>query len=563
MADRDVKVRTTILILVLFFVFGGFLFKLYSIQILNNERYVSAAKDQSTQKTTTQAQRGSILAKDRDGKIYTLAASEEQYSLSVVPEQVRNKENLARLLADEDIGLDYEEILILIDNDKPYIPPLVHGLTPEKADSILKNNFVGVFVSPEFVRVYPEGSAIAPQLLGFVGSDGQGKYGIEATKDLLLRGLSGAQEAKRDSLGRLIDILGADQSTPGADVLLTIDYSLQFTVEAKLKEATERFKAEGGSVVVVNPETGAVLAMASYPTFDPNNFNKVRPKDQGVFVSGATSQYEPGSVMKPITMAMAIDLGLVEPETTEVFGGSVEVGGYQIRNAESKTYGRETMTQVLENSDNVAMVWLSKKIGIKPQRELLDKFGFGKKTNIELVGEHAGILQRVEDWNQTKAATAAYGQGISATALQMASAYSVIANDGKLIMPHLVDQIIRPDGSEKPAFTEPVQVISKETAKKVREMLVSVVVNGHGKRAAVEGVKVGGKTGTAEVADPSGGYSEDRHIGSFAGMFPAEDPKFVMVVRLDNPKTVRFAESSAAPVFGELANWITNYYQIR
>lgn len=564
MGDRVLYIRTTLLLLLAAFAGGYFLFKLFTYQVIDHKQYVEAAELQSTSTATEQAQRGVILAKDRDGKLYTLAASEERYQLFIAPRQVKNKQKLAELIAEEKIGLKKEEIFEKINNDKVYIPALARNLTPAQADALLKKNYVGVYVRPEFVRVYPEGSAIAPQLLGFVGSDGQGKYGVEATNDQVLRGVSGSEKAKKDSLGRLIDILGAKRAEPGADIVLTIDYNLQFTVEAKLKEATERFQAEGGSIVILDPKTGAILAMAGYPTFDPNIFNQVTGEAQRNFLpAGASLPYEPGSVMKPITMAMAIEMGLVQPDTTEVFSGSVKVGGFEIRNAEDKVYGRETMTQVLENSDNVAMVWLSQKIGKEKQREFLEKFGYGTKTGVELVGEQPGVLRDAKEWNDTLSATAAYGQGISVTPLQLATAYAVIANNGVTVSPHLIAQTIRGTAVTPYSAKAGTRVISEETAKKIREMLVSVVELGHGKRAKVEGVRVGGKTGTAQVADPQGGYAEDRHIGNFAGLFPADDPKFVMVVRLDNPKTVKFAESSAAPIFGELANWMTNYYKLR
>lgn len=564
MSERTLQQRSTFFLLIAVFISGFFIFKLFTYQVVDHQDYVEAAESQSTSIAAEQAQRGEILAKDRDGQLYTLAASQERYSLYIAPRQVRNKENLAKLLAAKNIGSTEAEIFEKINVDKVYIPAIARNLSPEQADQILQENWIGVFVRPEYVRVYPEGSAIGPQLLGFVGSDNQGKYGVEATKDLILKGVSGSEKAKKDSLGRLIDVLGATRAEPGANIVLTIDYNLQFTVEAKLREALQRFQAESGSVVILNPKTGAVLAMATAPSFDPNTFNQVTGEGQRTFLPGSVSfPYEPGSVMKPITMAMAIDLGLVQPETTEVFGGSVDVGGFEIRNAEDKVYGRQSMTQVLENSDNVAMVWLSEKIGKERQRDFLKKFGFGEKTGIELVGEQPGVLRDSKEWNATLSATAAYGQGMTVSLLQLASAYATIANNGVTVHPYLVDQVVRNNAVEQITPRAGERVVSEETAKKIKEMLYSVVEKGHGKRAKVEGIRVGGKTGTAQVADPKGGYSVDRHIGNFAGLFPVDDPMFVMAVRLDNPKTVRFAEASAAPVFGELAYWITNYYKLR
>jgi len=241
----------------------------------------------------------------------------------------------------------------------------------------------------------------------------------------------------------------------------------------------------------------------------------------------------------------------------------VTVQGYKIHTAQDKAFGRETMTQVLENSDNVAMVWVSEKMENSQMYQYFENFGFGKKTGIEMDTETPGLLRPLAQWRPVNKATAAFGQGISITPLQMISALGTIANKGKLLKPKIVDKIIYSDGKEEPVTTQEVrQVIKEDTANKIVAMMVSVVERGHGKKAQVEGYKVAGKTGTAQVANPAGGYFTDRSIGSFGGFFPASDPQIVMLVRLDNPKNVEFAESSAAPLFGEIAKWLVNYSKI-
>lgn len=567
-ATPEVKYPTSVRLIIVFglvfFLMGSVLFRLFEKQVIEHDDFVKAAESQSTATSTLPAPRGKIYAQDKDGQLYPLAVSQWQYQLLVSPRQVKDKAKLATALAEDLPQLKRDEVYEKINSDKLYVPPLLKGLDEETAQKIAGSRYAGVFVQPELARVYPEGDKIAPQVLGFVGADGSGKYGVESVYDNLLRGQGGSTKAKRDSLGRLIDILSTDKSIAGKDAVLTIDYNLQFTVETKLRESLEKFQAEAGSIVVMNPKTGAVLAIAGSPSFDPNAFSQLKGDEQFRFLSPAASNiYEPGSVFKPLTMAAAIDQKLVEPNTENVFGKSVVVKDREIFNAEFKTYGRETMRQVLENSDNVAMVWISSLLGSEKEREYFEKFGFGKKTGIDLIGEQSGRLAPIKEWNDVLRSTAAFGQGVSVTTLQLAAAYSALVNGGTLVTPHLLDKELVGEKSTKAEYQSRGQVISAETSAKIREMLVGVVENGHGKRAKVAGVKVGGKTGTAQVPNPAGGYYEDRHIGTFTGMFPADDPQIVMVVRLDNPKTVQFAESSAAPTFGEIAAWIVNYLQLR
>ena len=241
----------------------------------------------------------------------------------------------------------------------------------------------------------------------------------------------------------------------------------------------------------------------------------------------------------------------------------VKVDSYEIHTSTNEAYGEETMTQVLENSDNVAMVWLSEKIGKEKMYEYIKNYGFGRKSGIELDNENAGKVDDMKNWSNTQRATIAFGQGITTTPLQMTTATNAIANKGKLMQPYIIEKAI--NSSDQEETTQPKEiasVISSETAAKVVGMMVSVVENGHGKKAAVEGYKVAGKTGTAQVPKPGGGYYPDRHIGSFVGFAPVSNPKFTMLVRLNNPKAVEWAESSAAQAFGEMARWLLDYFRV-
>ena len=239
----------------------------------------------------------------------------------------------------------------------------------------------------------------------------------------------------------------------------------------------------------------------------------------------------------------------------------VMVDNYEIHNSLDKPYGFETVTQILENSDNVGMVWVSNKIGNEIMGNYLKKYGLGEKTGVDLAGEAAGQLSSYKKWKDVNRATISFGQGVSTTPIQMVTAYTAIANKGKMVKPHVLSEVIEADDKTKQIETTEVgQVISEEDAKKVTEMLVSVVENGHGKKAKVEGYRVAGKTGTAEIPKPGGGYEEEGHIGSFIGYAPADDPRFIMLVKFNKPKNVEWAESSAAPIFGEIADWLLNSY---
>src|SRR3989344_55583 len=543
---------------------GALFFRLFEKQVIEHDRYAEAAKAQSTNERVVPAERGKIFAKDKDGGLFPLAVSEWQYDLEISPREVPNKENLARFLSKDIRGVSSRQILQQIDNDKVYVPPVVKGLAVTLAEKITAQKYAGVYLTKRLVRVFPEGASLAPQAIGFVDSSAEGKYGIEAVYDKTLRGKVGFEFATRDSLGRLIDLIGGKTSTEGKDLVLTLDHNLQFVVESELQSAIKEYKADSGEVVVMDPNTGAVLAVAGAPKFDPNHYSKLTGDDQYKFLlSAASDEYEPGSVFKPITMAAALELKLVKPTTSNYFGASVRVLGKKIVNALGDGFGQETMAQVLENSDNVAMVWVSQKLGATNERKYFDKFGFGKQSGIDVVGESAGNLPESSEWNDLLLANAAFGQGIAVNLFQLATAYSVIANGGNLVTPHLAEKAMSGEKAELFNFKTRGRVISTKTAAEVRKMLVGVVVRGHGQRAAVAGVKVGGKTGTAQVPDPRGGYYKTRHVGTFAGLFPADKPKFVMVVRLDNPKTVNFAESSAAPTFGKIATWMANYFQLR
>ncbi|MDP3043441.1 MAG: penicillin-binding protein 2 [bacterium] len=469
------------------------------------------------------------------------------------------KKLYAVLASDENAAIKPEDLEIK--NDKIY---------NNSAGEEKELKISGIAFVMESQRFYPEGR-VGSHMLGFVGYAGdekRGLYGLEGFFDNELYGEMGSIRGERAATGDMIIINDRQYNKPrnGSDLLLTVNRTIQFTACKKLNEAVLKHGADGGSVIIMNPKTGAILAMCSYPDYDPNNYEK--EESAATYNNPAIfAQYEPGSIFKVMTMAMGLDQGKVTPSTAFNDTGSVKIANYNIENSDHKAYGNVTMTQVLEKSLNTGAIFVAKQVGNDKFNQYIKNFGFGEKSGIELEGESAGDIKNLTEEKINKdlyAATASFGQGIAVTPLQMAAAFGAIANGGVLMKPYLVKEIIAADGVK--IKTEPKQirrVISERAAMLLGGMMVNVVENGHGKRAGVKGYYVGGKTGTAQIPKKDGrGYEENAHIGSFAGFAPVDDPVFVMITRIDNPRDVEWAESSAAPLFGELAEFILNYYQV-
>jgi cell division protein FtsI/penicillin-binding protein 2 len=420
-------------------------------------------------------------------------------------------------------------------------------------------------------RYYPE-KEMGAHMLGFVGYQGDseaGRYGLEGFFDAELAGKTGTLKTERAATGKLIIINDRqfEAARDGSDIILTIDRSIQFEVCKRLNEDVWKYGADAGTIIVMNPDTGAIISMCSWPNYDPNEYSKVENinyyNNPAIFDS-----YEPGSIFKAVTLAAAIDAGKITPDTTYQDNGFRMISGWDkpIKNSDYETHGGHgvvDMKTVLELSLNTGTIFAEEKLGTEKFAEYVKNFGFGEKTGIELETEGVSNISNLlrKTIRPIEAATASFGQGITATPLQMITAYSAIVNGGILMKPYLVSEIVSPDGTSSKTQPQALRrVISEKTAYLVSGMLVNVVDRGHSTKAQVPGYYVGGKTGTAQVAG-KGGYS-NKTIHTFIGFAPAEDPKFVMLVKLDNPKSVRFADSSTAPLFGDLASYILNYYQV-
>jgi len=540
--------------------------RLAYIQVFANEKYIAMAEGQRTGQYQLMPTRGEIQIWDSfSNSPYTVATSSEKILVYANASLITDVDSTAQSLADI-LGMTKEEILPKIsDSSKKYVV-IKKDLTEEQQTKIKDLKLAGINFDKETSRLYPEKTLLA-QLLGFVGFIGderKGSYGIELAYNNELSGTPGLLMEEKDSAGRWI-FGGKRDRVPAIDgdsILLTIDKTIQFKVESILKETVEKHGFASRSVVIMDPKSGAIISMANYPTFDLNDYGKVSSPE--IYLNQVTvGAYEPGSIFKPLTFAAAINEGKLTPGTTFVDTGEVKVDEYTIKNSDLKSYGQQTMSQVLEQSLNTGTIFAKDSIGNAKFKEYVERFGFGKKTGFEVV-ESAGNLSNLKSNIKVNYHTASFGQGISVTPLQMVQAFSAIANGGEMVAPHIVSKIIRESGKvEDLDRSEKSQVISSRTASQVAAMMVNVVENGHGKQAAVPGYYIAGKTGTAQVASKSGGYEKGKLIGSFIGFGPVEDPKFVMLVRIDNPRGVRFAESTAAPAFGEIARFLVQHYKLQ
>lgn len=450
----------------------------------------------------------------------------------------------------------------------PYEPLLriYEVLDEELKNFLIEKQFEGIVLEEREVRVYPE-KTLAAHVLGYLGWEEErqvGRYGIEGFFDERLAGDEGWLSSERDTKGQLIGV-GARDFRPaqdGSDIVLTIDRVVQSIIEAELKDGVERYGAERGSIIVMNPKTGAILAMATYPTFDPNQYQAIL--DARVQLNPVISdQFEPGSTLKPAIMAAAINEGIVEPDTTFTDSGPVKIGRFTINTFDTKHHGVQTMTQVLEKSNNIGMVWVAQQMGAAMMYDYLRRFGLGERTGVELEGETGGTLLPPEEWSQAQVATTSFGQGLAVNGLQVLNAINAIANHGQLMQPYVVARVRGSDGQEdvhQPTIVR--QVVSPPVAAQVADMMVSVIENGVAGLARVPGYHLAGKTGTAQVADETGKYSADKKIISFAGFGPVEDPQFSVLIKLDNPAGLSFASGTAAPMFRQVAEKLLNYYQI-
>ena len=538
--------------------------RLFFVQVVNHKLYQSQALGQQVGFSKVTGSRGQILCENsqqskgayNSGQTKNLATNKDSWIISAASDEISDKTAFAEALS-EVIGQTKEEILAEMDGDN-YYAVIKKAVSADELNKIKELNLKGLYWENNPERFYPQGE-LASQALGFLGGEGTGQYGLEGYYEDILMGKSGIKEEKRG-----LDALFSNNksiSLDGSDLYLTIDCNIQFQAESLLKKQKEKNDIDSGQIIVLKPDSGRILALANYPSFDLNQYSK--EKNLEIFQNSATQKlFEPGSIFKPFTMAIALNENKITPETTYVDTGSVSFGAKTIHNFANEIYGEQTMTQVLENSINTGAVFASQQVSHQTFLNYVDKFGFTKKTGIDLQGEvssNNNVLRNATDMNF---ATASFGQGIELTPIQIISGFSAIANGGRVVKPYLVEKIAsgQDEMEIKPQLSDPV--ISQKTVSELTSMLVNVVDKGFNKVAKIPGYYIAGKTGTAQVPLKNGkGYEADKTIQSFVGYGPAYNPQFLILVKLDNPKVPKSA-LSAVPVFKELAQYIINYWEI-
>lgn len=550
--------RLRISIIVFFLGFLAVTSRLFYWQIIKGSELSKQASYQYKGSQKIEVQRGSILANDGSW----LAVTRTNWLLFVDkpnfkgdPEKVAEK--LAPLLVDkEEVSDEALRISLLLSKSGLVWIPIKHKVTTSVKQEIEDLNIKGIGFEPEETRFYPEGSSSA-QLLGFVGKNDKGEdvgyFGLEGYYDLSLKGKTGYISRERDLRGSTILSNGTTEitGTPGVDLETYIDKGIQTKVEEKLKDGIEKYGAKQGSVIIMEPKSGAVIAMASYPSYDPYKYAEF---DQSLYKNPAISDtFEPGSVFKVIVMAAGLDAKVVEPDTIcDICSGPLKVDKYFIETWDRKYHPDSTMADVIVHSDNVGMSFVAQKLGQERMYDYLSKFGIGKLTGIDLQGEANIPLRKKSTWSEVDLYTSSFGQGIATTPIQLARAVSAIANGGYLVTPKLV----------KNNVSSKDKIISEEASKDITNIMVESAKHGESKWTDLPGFKVAGKTGTAQIPI-AGHYDAEKTIASFIGFAPANDPKFVMLVTLKEPQSSQWASETAAPLWYSIAKDLFNYFGVQ
>lgn len=530
----------------------------FYLQILHGDDLRERAEKQQKRVIPLTSQRGTIF--DRNGE--ELAVSIDVESVYLNPGKVVASSSRMKELA-KAVSLPPRAVKAKIDSNRGF-RWLKRRVTPRESEAVRDLDIPGVHFVKEPNRYYPN-SGLAGQLLGFTGMDPKGLEGLELQYDPVLLGSGGYLVSERDALGRGLstDVAMVRGAKAGNDVFLTIDRTVQYIAEKELEAGVEKSGAKSGMAVVIEPETGKVLAMASKPSYNPNAILRHQPEDWRNRV--VCDSFEPGSTFKIFLLAAALDAGTLKPgQTVDCEQGDFPVGGRVIH--DHKPFGVLTVAETLRYSSNIGFAKIGKKLERNAFSRYIEAFGFGNKTGIDLPGETSGIVRDPSTWFEMDLAAISFGQGVSVTALQTAMATAAIANDGNLMQPYVVEKTTDPEGRllKKTAPQLVRRVVSEDVARTVRAMMVGVTESdGTGALGAVPGFRVAGKTGTAQKVDPvTGGYSVDKRTASFVGIVPADDPRLVVLVVVDEPQGKPYGGIVAAPVFARIADQSLRYLNV-
>jgi len=539
------------------------IYRLVTIQYLNASEYESYAEYQHTGQFVLTAKRGEIL--DRNG--VELAVSLNERTVYANPKEVLDLEYEAEVLA-EILEIDVEEIKGKLGNEELGFVYIQRKVSAEKAERIAERNLPGIYIQNESRRYYPLGD-IASSVIGFTGVDNVGLSGIELQYEKILRGIDITVVAEKDVFGNIIPVEENSYGEPieGKDVILTIDSQIQYIVQQKLEEIVSEYNAIRAISVVMDPVTGEIYAMASYPGFDLNDYQEADP-ELLYTIQGISYTYEPGSTFKIVNVASALENDSVGRYQVFSLAPSIKVGDRVIKEI-FRTYRIDYSTEeIIKYSSNVGAVTIALSMGERKFWEGIKQFGFGSLTGIELPGEEKGIFHDYKTWPSSTIGALAIGQSISVTPIQLLRAACVIANGGYLVDPTIVKEIELLENERSGIdLCEADRVISQDTADAVKDMMLAVVDGGTGTRAQIEGVKVCGKTGTAEKANKNGlGYDEGRQITSFIGFAPYEEPRVAVIVVVDEPQggsNEIWGGTVAAPAFKDIMDFSLNRLKLK
>jgi cell division protein FtsI/penicillin-binding protein 2 len=543
LANRRIRLLLTIFVVA----FAATLLRAMWLQGVQARSLSRLAARQHREHVAVPAGRGAVY--DRTG--VQLAVGEQATTVYADPHQVVDPRNVA-VTVGRALHLNIRRVYAdLLDRSRGFVY-LARKANPESAAALARHHLAGVGFYPEERRAYPQRS-VGSQVLGYAGVDNHGLSGLELSLDKTLAGRPGAETVVKDASGRTIDVVAQKQELDGRDVFLTLDHTIQANAEAVLRQTIAEWHAKDATAIVLDPQTGDVLAMAVAPSYDANFFptvNRDLERNRAV-----TDTYEPGSTFKVVTVAGALSDGLVTPSSRFTLPYEIQVADRRVHDAEPR--GTETMTvaRILSHSSNVGAITLAKLLGHERLLWWVSRFGFGHETGIDFPGESAGILPSY--WSGSSIGNVPIGQGIAVTPIQVASAYAAVANGGVWIRPHLVDHV---SGSPRPTPTRRT-VISPLVASQLRSMLQNVVLEGTGTEAAIPGYTVAGKTGTAAKPDPHG-YSDSKYVASFVGLVPATKPRLVVLVAVDEPQGAIWGGVVAAPAFQKIAKFDLQYLEV-
>jgi len=554
----SLKARLVGVSVIFFLYWGGLTARLFYLQIIKHDDLVALSEKQYARTTTINYGRGTIYDRNQN----ELARNIEMESVYVTPLEVIDKKQTAKVLASS-LGLDAKTVYKRISSKKHFVW-LKRKAPLRQVDRLKKLDLDGVGFVSEQKRFYPK-RELGGGVLGFVGLDNQGLAGVEHFHHSHLKGTSVRRVIEKDARGRTIQSFDSSwgKKSPSHDVVLTIDEVIQFTAEYHLKKQVEKYGAVSGMAVVMDPHTGEIYAMANAPQFNPNNYGAYPPR---MWNNNVVSRaIEPGSIFKPIVAAAAIDAGAASP--TDIFfceNGDFKIGRVSIGEASNHKFGWLSLQSIIKKSSNIGVIKIAQKLGDAKLYDYISQFGLGKKIGIDLPGESQGSLRKLSSWSALSLASISFGHEIAVTPIQMAAAMGAIANGGKLITPHVTKAILK-NGEVVQSFDKPVskRVISEKTSRQIIEVLKSVVRDGTGTRAAVQGFETAGKTGTAQKYDQdTRAYSKTDYVASFIGFAPADSPRIVVLVMIDTPKKNYWGGVVAAPVFRDISREVLRYLNV-